>query len=211
MRNEKAAQKARNYWERNAKRYDRALRVTVRAMPQMLEVLKAALQGTQSVLEVAAGTGIATQAIAQAAHQVVAVDYALAMVEKLKARVEAAVLKNVQCLQADIYALPFEPASFDAVVACNVLHLLPDLPKAYEAMFRLLKPGGRLFVPTVCQRETWTARLVAKLLRATGLPIQHRFRVGELRESLKEAGFHVQKEKVFPGLMPFAYLEGIRG
>ena len=209
MREEKEALWARNYWERNAKRYDSALRVTVRAMPKVLEALKGSLEGVERVLEVAAGTGIVTQALAQVAHEVVAVDYASAMVEKLKARVEAAGLKNVQCQQADIYALPLAPASFDAVVACNVLHLLPDLPKAYEAMLRVLKPHGKLLVPTVCQRETLTARITAKLLATMGLPIQRRFTVASLRASLQEAGFRVVEQKVFTGLMPVAYLQGV--
>ena len=208
MREERKKQKARHYWERNAKRYDAALRITVPALPRVLEELN--FQGDESVLEVAAGTGLVTQALAQRVREVVAVDYAFAMVEKLKARIQQAGLQNVQCLQADIYALPFEPASFDAVVACNVLHLLPDLPKAYAAMLRVLKPGGRLIVPTVCQSETWTARIAAKLLSATGLPIQRRFSAASLRASLEKAGLRVQKEKLFPSLMPLAYVEGRR-
>jgi len=210
MKKEKEAFRARSYWERNAKRYDAASRVTVRALPKMLETLKTSFDGTERVLEVAAGTGLVTQALAQVAQEVVAVDYALAMVDKLKARVEAAELKNVRCRQADIYALPFEAASFDVVVACNVLHLLPDLPKAYEAMLYVLKPHGKLLVPTVCQRETLTARITAKLLSVAGLPIQRRFSVASLRTSLQEAGCRVLREEIFSGLMPLAYLEGVR-
>ncbi|MCL2626234.1 MAG: class I SAM-dependent methyltransferase [Cystobacterineae bacterium] len=198
-------EKARAYWERNAKRYDASLRITVGAMPKLVEVLKEEFVGAGRILELAAGTGVATEALAQVAQEVVAVDYAAAMVEQLKARVEQAGLKHVRCLQADIYALEFEPESFDAVVACNVLHLLPDLPKAYAAMLRMLKPGGRLVVPTVCQNETLAARLTSRLLMLTGLPAQRCFTVASLRASLEKAGLRVVKEKVFPGLMPLAY------
>jgi ubiquinone/menaquinone biosynthesis C-methylase UbiE len=209
-RKESSESRARSYWERNAKRYDASLRITVRSLPRMLEELKGRVAGASRILEVAAGTGLVTEALSQVAEEVVAVDYAFAMVERLKARVEQAGLKNVECHEANLYALAFEPASFDVVVACNVLHLLPDLPKAYEAMLRMLKPSGRLIVPTVCQRETWVARVTTRLLMLTGIPLQRRFTVASLRASLQEAGLCVVHEKVFAGLMPLAYVEATR-
>jgi ubiquinone/menaquinone biosynthesis C-methylase UbiE len=41
-------------------------------------------------------------------------------------------------------ALRFDDGTFDAVVAANVLHLVPDLPGALAALRRVLKPGGRI-------------------------------------------------------------------
>lgn len=49
------------------------------------------------------------------------------MVAALEQRVRDAGLMNVRCEQADLYALRFEDGAFDAVVAANVLHLVPDL------------------------------------------------------------------------------------
>ncbi|MCL2178531.1 MAG: class I SAM-dependent methyltransferase [Cystobacterineae bacterium] len=202
--------KARTYWERAAKIYDISLWVTVRAMPKVLEELKGEFVGGERVLEVAAGTGMATEVMAPRVGEVVAVDYASAMVEKLKTRVQKAKLTNVHCQQADIYALPFEAESFDAVVAGNVLHLLPNLPKAYEALLRVLKPQGRLFAPTVCPNQTLGGRMLARLLKLTGLPIQRCFDVASFRASMEEAGLRVTKEKVFSGLMPLGYCVGTR-
>jgi ubiquinone/menaquinone biosynthesis C-methylase UbiE len=71
----------------------------------MLELASDAVRGKRRVLEVAAGTGIVTSAIAQTSDSVVATDYAAAMVDALKQRVQDAGLKNVTCEQANIYAL----------------------------------------------------------------------------------------------------------
>src|SRR5687767_3551069 len=111
---------AQAYWDRHAGRYDRATRFLARPIPRMLELVVEAAQRRGRVLEVAAGTGLLSVAIAPVVGELVATDYAPAMVEQLAAR--TAHLDNVFCEQADLYALRFEPASFDAVFAANVLH-----------------------------------------------------------------------------------------
>src|SRR5688572_26599207 len=95
----------RDYWERNAKRYDRSMMLLGRPIPRMVELAAEAVKGAGRVLEVAAGTGLVTTALARAAEKVVATDYAAEMVTRLEARVRAEGLTNVRCEQADIYAL----------------------------------------------------------------------------------------------------------
>jgi len=119
----------RHYWERHAARYDLSLRVLQRPIPRMRDLAAEAVRGCGRVLEVAAGTGIVTLALAKTAHELVATDYAEAMIAILTERIRRADLTNVSCEQADLYALPFEPRSFDAVVAANVLHLVPDFDR----------------------------------------------------------------------------------
>ena len=63
-----------------------------------------------------------------------------------KAKVDAAGLGNVQFQQADIFALPFEPESFDHVFVCFVLEHLSRPLEALIALKTLLKPGGSITV-----------------------------------------------------------------
>ncbi len=198
----------RGYWERNAHRYDASARMLGKPLPRMLELVGETVAGVGRVLEVAAGTGIVTGAIARSATEVVATDYASAMVDVLERRVRAEGLANVRCEQADLYDLAFDDASFDVVVAANVLHLVPDLPGALAAMRRVLGPGGRLVVPTFLHDETAVSWLVSRALALTGFPGQRRFTSRSLRESLESAGLGISRFETIPGPIPIGYAEG---
>jgi ubiquinone/menaquinone biosynthesis C-methylase UbiE len=173
----------------------------------MLELTSDAVQGKGKVLEVAAGTGIVTAAIAQSSDSVIATDYAAAMVESLELRVRDARLKNVTCEQADIYSLPYSAGEFDAVVAANVLHLVPDLATAIQALRSVMKPGGVLVAPTFCHDETKTSWLVSRLLAVSGFPGHRRFTMRSLRGALEENGLKISRAENLPGLIPIGFVE----
>jgi ubiquinone/menaquinone biosynthesis C-methylase UbiE len=48
--------------------------------------------------------------------------------------------------EADAEELPFSDASFDVVYSNGVLHHLPDVEKALREAFRVLRPGGALYM-----------------------------------------------------------------
>ena len=197
----------KDYWERHARNYDSSLRwVLGRPLPRMLKLSSEAVRGMGKVLEVAAGTGIVTSAIAQTCVSVVATDYAAAMVKVLEQRVKDAGLKNVTCEQADIYALSYQPGEFDAVVAANVLHLVPDLPAALQALRNVMKPGGSLVVPTFCHDETKASWLVSRLLAVSGFPGHRRFTLRSLRGALEENGLQMVEIELLPGLIPIGFV-----
>jgi ubiquinone/menaquinone biosynthesis C-methylase UbiE len=173
----------------------------------MLELASQAVRGKRKVLEVAAGTGIVTSALAQTSDHVVATDYAAAMVDALEQRVQGAGLENVTCEQADIYSLPYSTGEFDAVVAANVLHLVPDLPAAIQALRSVTKPGGVLVAPTFCHDETKASWLVSRLLAVSGFPGQRRFTMRSLRGALEENGLQVARAELLPGLIPIGFIE----
>ena len=95
------------------------------------------------VLEVAAGTGIVTRALAKTLPtdvEIVATDLNQAMLDVAAKRLQA---PNVAWRQADAQHLPFEDASFDAVVCQFGVMFFPDKLSAYREALRILKPGGR--------------------------------------------------------------------
>lgn len=198
----------RAYWDRHAKNYDRSMILLGGPVPRMTELAADAVRDAGEVLEVAAGTGLMTRALARTAGRVIATDYATAMVESVAARVHAEGLTNVTCEQADIYALRFPDAMFDAVVAANVLHLVPDLDGAIAALRRVLKPGGRLIAPTYCHAETMVSRTLSRLLALTGFPGQRRFDLAGLRGALEGAGLRVERSELVRGVIPIGYVAG---
>ncbi len=203
-------QGGRSYWERHAKRYDRSTRFLSRPVPRMLELAVEAARGRGRVLEVAAGTGLITTAIAPVVSELVATDYAAAMVQQLDARVRAAGLSNVTCEQADLYALRFEDASFDAVFAANVLHLVPDLDGALASLRRVLKPDGLLVAPTYLHKETLRAAMLSRLFALTGFPGQRRFTAKSLETAIEGRGLRIERWETIPGPFPIGYVVAVR-
>jgi phosphatidylethanolamine/phosphatidyl-N-methylethanolamine N-methyltransferase len=196
------------FWERHAARYDRSMKLLGRPMARALSLTAEAVAGASAVLEVAAGTGLFAAAIAPRVGRLVATDYAEAMVALLRERVAALGLANVECERADIYALRFPPGSFDAVVAANVLHLVPDLPAALAALRRALRPDGRLVAPTFCHDETPLSWLASRAAALGGFPAHRRFSAGSLRRALEEAGLVVERTETVPGLFPIGFVQG---
>ncbi|HEY8592921.1 MAG TPA: methyltransferase domain-containing protein [Sphingomicrobium sp.] len=92
------------------------------------------------VLETAAGTGIVTQALAEALPQaeIVATDLNEAMLKVLQARVA-----TVAAQAADAQDLPFEDASFDLVICQFGVMFFPDRVKGNGEARRVLRDGGR--------------------------------------------------------------------
>ncbi|MCB9759095.1 MAG: class I SAM-dependent methyltransferase [Alphaproteobacteria bacterium] len=170
----------------------------------MLPLVVEELRGLDRVLELAAGTGLVTAAVAPVVGQVVATDYATAMVEKLEERVRVLGLDNVETRALDVYRLEATPP-FDAVVAANVLHLLPKLDEALDAMVGALRPGGRLVVPTYCHDETWTARGVSRILGLVGFPGQRRLTLERLTDALESKGLSIRRAELVPGLLPIGF------
>ncbi|MBT8110874.1 MAG: class I SAM-dependent methyltransferase [Gammaproteobacteria bacterium] len=200
----------KGYWERHARNYDASLRwVLGRPLPRMLHLASEAVRGREKVLEVASGTGIVTAAIARTSRSIIATDYAAAMVESLERRIQEAGLENVTCEQADIYALPYPEGEFDAVVAANVLHLVPDLPAALQALRRVLRPGGSIIAPTFCHDETWASRSLSRLIAVSGFPGHRRFKLRTLQRALEDNGVHLNQAVLLPGLIPVGYVSGV--
>ncbi|HZW48474.1 MAG TPA: class I SAM-dependent methyltransferase, partial [Microvirga sp.] len=97
----------------------------------------------QRILETAAGTGIVTQAMAEALPhaEIVATDLNQAMLDLAATRVRSA---NISFRQADAQALPFADAAFDAVVCQFGAMFFPDRVLAFREARRVLRPGGHL-------------------------------------------------------------------
>lgn len=55
-------------------------------------------------------------------------------------------LPNVHLAQADIFALPFRPATFDRAYSIGVLHHTPDPESAFKCVATAVKPGGALAI-----------------------------------------------------------------
>jgi ubiquinone/menaquinone biosynthesis C-methylase UbiE len=149
-----------------------------------------------------------TSAIAPRVQQVVATDYADNMLAILRERMKGAGISNVEAVHRDIYALGYPSESFDVVVAGNVLHLVPDLERALDALCHVLRPGGKLITPTFAHDETALAWVASRVLaNVLGQPMHRRFTTASLRHALEQRGFRITRAETILGLIPIAYVE----
>ena len=112
------------------------------------------------VLEAGCGVGAQTVTLpATARARITSIDISAGALKEATARVDAAGLTNVQFRQADIFALPFEPESFDHVFVWFVLEHLSRPVEALTALKSELRPcssitlieddhGSAYFLPT---------------------------------------------------------------
>ena len=116
------------------------------------------------LLEVPVGTGILTMPLYQTlpGADVTCLDYSPDMMAQAREKAERMGLKNVSFRQGDVGALPFDDASFDAVLSLNGFHAFPDKEAAYREVFRVLKPGGMFcgcfYVSGQNKRTDWMIR-----------------------------------------------------
>ena len=97
----------------------------------------------QRVLDLAAGTGTSSVALAEEGPYVVACDFSLGM---LRVGVARNAHPRVSYVAGDGLQLPFADASFDAVTISFGLRNLHDLDAGLAELARVTKPGGRLVV-----------------------------------------------------------------
>lgn len=105
----------------------------------------ARLSGGQRVLDLGCGTGYPAILAAQAVGgqgRVIAIDLSDGMLAIAKRKAEEAGLSNIQFQAEDATTLPFDSASFDAVISRFCLMFLPEIPRAVAEVARVLKSGG---------------------------------------------------------------------
>lgn len=100
------------------------------------------------LLDVAAGTGDSSLALARRGAEVVSTDFTFAMLALGPAKFRRKGLEGRiwASAGADAQALPFRPGTFDGVTICYGIRNVEDRRKAYAEFLRVLKPGGRLTI-----------------------------------------------------------------
>ena len=100
------------------------------------------LRAGQRVLDVAAGNGNATLAAARRWCEVTSTDYVPALLERGRERAAAERLHGIAFREADAEALPFDDASFDAVLSTFGCMFAPNPPRVAAELLRVCRAGG---------------------------------------------------------------------
>ncbi len=104
------------------------------------------------VLDVGCGMGRFAEVASRWGARVVAVDLSTAAEVAARNLVDR---RSVVVFQADAFALPFAPESFDYVYSLGVLHHTPDCEAAFKGLTRFLKPGGTIAIWVYSGYNKW--------------------------------------------------------
>lgn len=144
----------------------------------------------QSILDLGSGESIITAAIAK--HFSPKAAWAMDAVPKqiwAAAYTLAERLPAANFIVASAYDLPFPDGSFDVVVMSGVMHHLPQNPRLYDEIFRVMAPGGRFY----CQEPNsvpWIATM-----HEQQSPNERAISMPKVIASLQGAGFEIEEKQ----------------
>ena len=197
----------KNFWDRNARLYDRFLRKDGAAYEMMYEMIQPVVRH-KTVLELATGTGLIAKHIVNAAALVEATDASAEMIAEAKRDNRSAKLHfSVQ----DMFRLPYADKSFDVVIVSNALHIVPQPEKALAESRRVLKDDGVLIAPTFTHAgNSFSGKVKAFFMKLAGLPLHSRWTSGEYLRFLRQNGWTVRKSVVLKASFPLTYAECVK-
>jgi ubiquinone/menaquinone biosynthesis C-methylase UbiE len=182
------------FWDGFAEHYDRDL------APLSVPFAEAAIRLTETrpgrrILDVATGTGAFALLVAQTGAEVLAVDFAPAMIARLRERAAGDGLATLTAEVMDGQALALPEAAFDVAVSMFGVIFFPEPAAGYREMFRVLRPGDVGLVAGWGKGAFWPS-MVATQAVARALPQRVQARgqqspsdPGKFEEALRAAGF----------------------
>lgn len=193
------------FWNSVAKKYDDSVKERYeQAYEKLLLISKKYVKKTDRVLDLGCGTGLTTLSMAREVNEIVAVDYAVNMIEVAKMKAAYGGITNVTfCVEKVEKPIEvYEP--FDVVLAFNLLCYLKDPELVYRQILRVLKPGGIFISVTDCLGEEtpWLKRMM-KLSLIFGVAPTMRFLSKErLEAEIQSNQFHIFERENLYGSPP---------
>ena len=194
----------KNFWDRNAGRYDRFMRKDREVYEKMYELIRPVVKD-KTVLELATGTGLIARHIIKAAAHIEATDASVEMIAEAKRDNQSAKLHfSVQ----DMFRLPYADKSFDVVLVSNALHIVPQPEKALAEIHRVLKDDGVLIAPTFTHAgNSFSGKVRAFFMKLAGFPLHRKWTSEEYLRFLRQNGWTVRKSVVLKASFPLTYAE----
>ena len=197
----------KNFWDRNAGRYDRFMRKDRAAYEKMYGLIRPVVKD-KTVLELATGTGLIAKNIVNVAAHIEASDTSAEMIREAKRRNHSAKLHfSVQ----DMFCLPYADESFEVVIVSNALHIVPQPEKALAEIHRVLRDDGVLIAPTFTHAEnSFFGNSKAFFMKLAGFPLHSRWTSEEYLCFLQQNGWTVRKSDVLKASFPLTSVECVK-
>jgi len=132
-------------------------------LQQILEQEKGDELAGLKLLDLGCSIGLLSEPLAKLGCVVTGLDPSAQTLQRARERADAAGLK-IDYREGYGESLPFAEASFEAVVCCDVLEHVDDLPQVLSEVARVLAPGG-LFIYGTLNRTLFSWLLAIKVLQ----------------------------------------------
>ena len=176
------------FWDFCAPFYDLAEKVNGRAYADMLKAVNELVPNGASVLEVAAGTGAISLAVADKASHMLCTDISEKMLTIARKKIKKHAVKNISVDNRSIYNLEEPTSSFDVVIAGQVLHLIESPEKAAAELQRVAK--SIVVIPmSFTKNLRGTAKLGVSIYRLFGFAPKIELTADEYAAFLTSIGF----------------------
>ena len=182
------------FWDRIARKYAQDPVADPEGYARSVRRCQALLGPTAHVLELGCGTGTTALQLAPQVASYTGSDLSAEMITIAEEKRAAAGVAALRFVVAEAGAPLPEDDRCDAVLAMNLLHLVPDLPATLAQVYAVLPPGGLFISKTACLSDmNPLIRLLLPLMRWVGkAPATVRcFTAGELEAAVRAAGFAV--------------------
>jgi ubiquinone/menaquinone biosynthesis C-methylase UbiE len=198
------------FYDTGAAGYDQTCGfVSLEFIPSLLKL--AGIAAGQNVLDVAAGTGNADEAISELvgpSGSVTVTDVSAGMLDEARRRLAG--FSNVSFAVENGQALTFSDASFDVVVCSMAMMMFPDHTKGLAEFYRVLRSGGRAAISVTANAERSFYAPIRKTIsryipRDTSVPA-YRYVLGDegyLRRVFADVGFREVQTAVEVRQFPF--------
>ena len=122
---------------------------------EIKEVLEYFGSNLQVVVDLSCGTGIMARKLAKSRldRQIIAIDYSESMLAVLQQEIDKEQISpfNLVTIRGDVEALPLLDRSVDGIYCGAAMHCWENPQRGIENIYRVLRPGGKLYLTTFIQ------------------------------------------------------------
>jgi excisionase family DNA binding protein len=104
------------------------------------------LESNMIVMDIGAGNGYFSLSVSRFVKKVISVDISVEMINELKRKAEKGNIKNIELIESDGLDVPVEDSCVDLICTNMYLHHIEKPEEALKEMYRILKPGGKIFL-----------------------------------------------------------------
>lgn len=173
----------------------------------------AAIAEGNVVLDLGSGAGndvFVARSLVGESGRVIGVDMTEAMIDRARQNLTKLGYRNVEFRLGEIESLPVQTGEVDVVVSNCVFNLVPDKAKAFQEIYRVLKPGGHFCISDIVLRGELPEKLKSLAELYAGC-VAGALQRDEYLRVIREAGFtdleiHKDHQYILPDATLAQYL-----